>query len=67
MTTILDALRNASKNLQSDTPLDQAIGTRQVETVIQLLEAGFSPDESVEEAHRKIEGIENDEPEQEHQ
>jgi len=60
MITILHSLRNAKENLHSPNHLDQIIGIRQVETAIELLEAGNHPDACVEEATRKLEGIEEE-------
>lgn len=55
MVTIIDALRNAAHNIESDDRLDQAIGQVQLKTAVKLLEAGFKPEDGAEEAHRKYE------------
>lgn len=62
MVSILDTLRNAAQNIESDDRLDQAIGQVQLTTAVKLLEAGFKPEDSAEEAHRKYEGDDDDKP-----
>lgn len=44
---ILDVLDNATRNLQSDEPLDVAIGKKQVEVAVKFLQQGHPIDANV--------------------
>lgn len=57
---IIDVLDNATRNLQSDEPLDVAIGKKQVEVAVAFLRKGHPIDANVYEIEDEQTATENE-------